>query len=206
VETVASTRQRRPAFDREKGVELARDLFHARGYDAVSVADLTEALDVKPPSLYAAYGSKLGLFERALRSYLETEYLSVQQILDDGADPASALTDLFVAAAKHYTRDGAPRGCLVTEAMRSDDDAAAALAATFAEGGVDVIRSYVAAHAAPEDADRILDYVLLTLRGLSSYACLGHSGEKLANCSIIAGRVLETEFARPAAGEPDAEH
>jgi TetR/AcrR family transcriptional repressor for divergent bdcA len=174
---------------------IARELFHGRGYDAVSVADLTEALDVKPPSLYAAYGSKLGLFERALSSYVSTQFLPVDDILAKGGDPASALTDLFVAAAKHYTRDTAPRGCLVTEAMRSDDADAAGRASAFAEQGIGIIREYVARFASSEDTDRIVDYVLLNLRGLSSYACLGYSGEKLVSCAMLAGRVLEGEFA-----------
>src|SRR6218665_82045 len=57
----AGTRKRRPAFDREQGVEIAQKLFHARGYDAVGAADLTAALGIVPPSLYAAYGSKAEL-------------------------------------------------------------------------------------------------------------------------------------------------
>ena len=39
-----------------------------------------------------------------------------------------------------------------------------------------------------------MDYVLLNLRGLSSYACLRYSQEKLVECSRIAGRALKAEF------------
>jgi TetR/AcrR family transcriptional repressor for divergent bdcA len=38
------------------------------------------------------------------------------------------------------------------------------------------------------------DYVLVNLRGLSSFACLGYTQEKLVECSKIAGRALEVEF------------
>lgn len=44
-------RLRRPAFDREAGVAIAQVLFHEHGYDAVSIADLTQALNIKPPSI-----------------------------------------------------------------------------------------------------------------------------------------------------------
>lgn len=191
---------RRPAFDREKGVRIAQAMFHARGYDAVGVADLTAALDIKPPSLYAAYGSKLGLFERALQSYVETDYLPVEDILASDKDPARALTNLFVAAARHYTRNPERRGCMVTEAMRADDADAATVAAALGTSGSRVIRDYIAAHAPAGSVDRILDYVLINLRGLSSFACLGYTAEKLVDCSEIAGGALKTEFAATAKG------
>nr|WP_204950416.1 TetR/AcrR family transcriptional regulator [Methylopila capsulata] len=175
-------------------------MFHARGYDAVGVADLTAALDIKPPSLYAAYGSKLGLFERALQSYVETDFLPVGEILATDADPARALTNLFVAAARHYTRNPERRGCMITEAMRADDAEAAAVASAFGERGSKIIHDYIVAHASPEAVDRILDYVLVNLRGLSSFACLGHTAEKLVGCSEVAGGALKAEFAASAAG------
>lgn len=195
--TEAPARQRRPAFDREQGVEIARALFHARGYDAVSIAELTAALGVVPPSLYAAYGSKLGLFERSLRSYVAKKTLPIDALLSLEGSPAERLTQLFVKAARHYTQDPVLRGCMVTEAMRADDPEAAAMAARFAAPGSDIIRSYVSRFATRTEAARITDYVLLTLRGLSSYACLGYSGKKLMACSQVAGRALDAEFSSP---------
>ena len=190
----STTRQRKPAFDRERGLEISEALFHARGYDAVSISDLTKALDIVPPSLYAAYGSKLALFERALTHYVKTSALPLEEILASGGSPADVLTALFVAAAEHYTRDPARRGCLVTEAMRADDPEAAAIASALAANGSAAIAAYVRAHAPEGDADRITDYVLLTLRGISSYACLGYPGTKLIECAKVAGRALEAEF------------
>lgn len=190
-----TARSRRPAFDRERGVEVAQALFHARGYDAVGIAELTQALDVVPPSLYAAYGSKLALFERALLNYVAKHALPVNEILASDAPPAEVLTDLFVAAAKKYTGDEVLRGCMVTEAMRADDLQAAALASKLAEPGSNAIRSYVARFCRARDVDRITDYVLLTLRGLSSYSCLGLSQTKLVGCAKVAGQALDVEFA-----------
>lgn len=197
-----AVRQRRPAFDRERGVEIAEVLFHARGYDAVSVADLTQALGIVPPSLYAAYGSKLELFERTLLHYVQHNSLPFEQLLAEPGAPADVLTGLFVASARHCTADPQRPGCMVTEAMRADDEQAAAIALTLAEYGTGLLRAYVAAHAPASEVERILDYLLLTLRGISSYACLGYSQEKLVNCARIAGGALNTEFA--SMGDPAA--
>jgi TetR/AcrR family transcriptional repressor for divergent bdcA len=194
-----STRQRRSAFDRENGVEIARKLFHGGGYDAVGIADLTQALGIVPPSLYAAYGSKLGLFERVLETYCANNTLPLEKHLRPGRAPAEALTDLMVAAARHYTRDPEQLGCMVTEAMQADDLQARDLAARFAKTGSDVICAYVARHAAKKDVERITDYVLLNLRGLSSYARLGYTQKKLVDCSRTAGRALDAEFAQASA-------
>lgn len=189
------TRPRKPAFDREHGVEVARALFHARGYDAVGIAELTEALGIVPPSLYAAYGSKLALFERTLRSYAATDSLQLDEVFSADGTPAEVLTGLFVAAARHYTRDPVLRGCMVTEAMRADDQQAAAVAIAIAQEASACIRAYIRKFVLASDVDRIADYVLVTLRGISSYACLGYSTSKLVDCCAIAGRALESEFA-----------
>jgi TetR/AcrR family transcriptional repressor for divergent bdcA len=187
-------RSRRPAFDREHGVEVAQALFHARGYEAVSIADLTQALGVVPPSLYAAYGSKLELFERALRRYVSTDALPVGEILESKQKPAEVLTQLFTAASLHYTRHPEQLGCMVTEAMRADDEQAAAIATALAKKDSELIRNYVSAHAAADDVDRIVDYVHLSLHGLSFHARLGYTGEKLVSCSKTAGRAFATDF------------
>lgn len=190
-----SVKKRRPAFDREEGVAIAQNLFHERGYDAVSVVDLTQALGIVPPSLYAAYGSKADLFERAMKRYAETETLPLADILTSERPPAEALAALFIEATKQYTRHDTRRGCMITEGMRADDPSARSRAAALAENASTAIRQYVAAHN-PTDAERITDYVLVTLRGLSSYACLGTPAERLIDCATMAGRALEQDFAR----------
>jgi len=191
----STVRKRRPAFDREEGVAIAQALFHERGFDAVSVADLTEALGVVPPSLYAAYGSKAELFDRAMKRYAATEMLPLGDILTPASPPAEALSALFVEAARQYTRHDTRRGCMITEGARADDELARTLASARAEGSREAIGQYVSSHN-PAAADRITDYVLVTLRGLSSYACLGYSTERLVECARMAGRALTQEFSQ----------
>ena len=60
------------SFDRNAAVETAMRLFWRHGYEGVSIGDLTKAIGVAPPSLYAAFGSKAGLYQQALTRYKET--------------------------------------------------------------------------------------------------------------------------------------
>lgn len=187
------SRQRRPAFDREQGIAIAQALFHQRGFDAVSLADLTKALNIKPPSFYAAYGSKAELFERAIHRYAGENALPMDKLLAPDRLPAEALTSLLVAAAQQYGRDSALRGCLITEGLRADDPTARNMAERFGDAGIQAIRRYLD-QVYPDAAQTLTDYMLITLRGLSAAACSGMSSERLVEVARIAGRLLTNEL------------
>ncbi|MDQ2080398.1 TetR/AcrR family transcriptional regulator [Xanthobacteraceae bacterium Astr-EGSB] len=56
-------------FDAELALERAMELFWRQGYEGTSLADLTDALGITRPSLYAAFGNKEALFRRVLERY-----------------------------------------------------------------------------------------------------------------------------------------
>ena len=56
-------------FCPEEALDTALHLFWRKGYEGTSVSDLTEAIGVNRPSLYAAFGSKEALFRRVLDRY-----------------------------------------------------------------------------------------------------------------------------------------
>lgn len=58
-------------YDREQVAAKACELFWRKGYHATSTRDIQHAVDMRPGSIYAAFGSKQGLFEVAIRYYLE---------------------------------------------------------------------------------------------------------------------------------------
>ena len=60
---------RKPNFDRDELIERARDLFWERGWAGTSLKDLEAALQMKPGSFYAAFGSKDALFTLAMEKY-----------------------------------------------------------------------------------------------------------------------------------------
>ncbi|WP_313516935.1 TetR/AcrR family transcriptional regulator [Pseudomonas sp.] len=190
------TRQRRPAFDREAGVAIAQAMFHEHGFDAVSLTDLVDAMDIKPPSFYAAYGSKAELFERAMQRYASENALPLDKILAPEHPPEEALCALLVAAAKQYGKDSTLRGCMITEGLRADDEVARTMAETLANGGLKVIRAYLD-NVQPGNAQTLADYITVTLRGLSASACNGMSRKRLIDVAQTAGRFISHELAGP---------
>jgi AcrR family transcriptional regulator len=63
---------RKASFDRQVALNKAVELFWSRGYYASSMKHIEEALDMRPGSIYATFGSKGGLFAEALEAYAST--------------------------------------------------------------------------------------------------------------------------------------
>ncbi|WP_342655219.1 TetR/AcrR family transcriptional regulator [Pseudomonas sp. F3-2] len=189
-------RQRRPAFDREAGVAIAQAMFHEHGFDAVSLSDLIEAMDIKPPSFYAAYGSKAQLFEKAMLRYASENALPLDKLLAPDRTVPDALAGLFVAAAKQYAKDNVLRGCMITEGLRADDEVAREMAQALANEGIKVIREYLD-QALPDKAQCLSDYLTITLRGLSAAACSGMPRKRLIEVAQTAGRFIAHELGSP---------
>ncbi len=191
MKTTKSTKARgRPRrFDPGDAVATAQRLFHARGYDAVSVADVTGALGIQPPSLYAAFGSKVGLYARVLERYGETDAIPLQELLRSDRPVAESLACVLEEAARRYAADPAAAGCLVLEGSRCNDPEARAAAQALHAAAEGLIRAYVAARH-PREAERITDFVGTTLAGMSAKARSGHGLDRLSATARLAGLAL----------------
>ncbi|RKP49627.1 TetR/AcrR family transcriptional regulator [Pararobbsia silviterrae] len=155
-------------------------MFHASGYDAVGLGALTDALGIKPPSFYAAFGSKVAFFERVLDLYART-VLPIDDVLREDRSAAEALTDLLERAARTYSRDPSRTGCLVLETARGNAaDESVALARAVTEVRRARIRTFVA-RTHPDCARAVTDYVTTVMSGLS-----GRSREGLSQARLLA--------------------
>jgi len=115
-------RRGRPrSFDREDALLRAMKVFWALGYEGATLTDLQEAMGgITAPSLYAAFGSKEGLFREAVELYSRTLGVPMMKALDEGATARASLEALLQAAVEAFCKPGAPRGCLlVLGAMNS---------------------------------------------------------------------------------------
>jgi AcrR family transcriptional regulator len=105
-------------FDVDQALDRALDVFWRNGYEGASVADLTAAMGINPPSLYAAFGNKAGLFRKALDRYIEQR----TRYWHDAFDEPSAR-----AVVEHLLRKGAdflteacnPQGCMMVRSAMS---------------------------------------------------------------------------------------
>ena len=92
-------------------------LFWRHGYEGVSVGDLTKAIGIAPPSLYAAFGSKAGLYRQALTRYKETlGRLGVAEIRSASSLP-DAVRVLLEGAARNVTHREHERGCMISSGL-----------------------------------------------------------------------------------------
>jgi AcrR family transcriptional regulator len=90
-------------------------LFWRKGYDATSVSDLTDAIGVNRPSLYAAFGNKEQLFRRVVERYTDGP-----ACFDDalGETTARGVAEALLAAAIELNAGrGRPAGCLVVRSI-----------------------------------------------------------------------------------------
>ncbi len=156
----------------------AQDLFHARGYDAVSLAELTAALGINPPSFYSAFGSKAALYKEALSRYEQSEGLDVETALAPGRSLSAGVAALLRLAADSYGR-GDCRGCMVIEGARSTIDPEAGDAARARLAGARAFIHERIARLDAENADIATDYVMMAMSGLSGSARNGMPLERL---------------------------
>lgn len=191
---ISRPRGRPRGFDPEEAVATAQQMFRARGYDAVSVADVTEALGINPPSFYAAFGNKAGLYARALERYSATAAIPFHEILSPDRPVGESLSNLIEEAARRYAADPAAAGCLVLEGIRCNDEEAREAARVFYTAAEDAVRCYVAERH-PDKAERVTDFVSTVMAGLSARARDGHDLDRLLAVARLAGRAIMQDLA-----------
>jgi AcrR family transcriptional regulator len=106
-------RGRPRGFDRDLALAKAMEVFWARGYEGASMADLTAAMGISSPSLYAAFGCKEALFREALRLYAATESDGIWGGVETAPTARAGFESFLYATAQVFTRPGKPTGCLV---------------------------------------------------------------------------------------------
>src|SRR5258705_11377611 len=95
------------SFDRDAALERAMLLFWRHGYDATSLTELTAAMGVTPPSVYAAFGDKKRLFLEAVDRYVMLSGWS-GQLIDEAPTARRAALGLMRQCAITYTGESTP--------------------------------------------------------------------------------------------------
>lgn len=108
---------RPPSFDRAEVIERATDVFWQRGYDRTSVSDLVQATGLKPGSLYAAFGSKKGLFLEVLKAYQANSAGRLRESLRQSRSPLEAIRCFFEELVEETLQDPQGRGCLMVNTL-----------------------------------------------------------------------------------------
>lgn len=112
-EIQAKSRGRPRGFDRDAALVAAMRTFWKLGYEGASMAELTGAMGINSPSLYAAFGSKEGLFQESLRLYLETEDSQTKANLFGAPTTRDGIAAMLRHSARSLARPGLPHGCML---------------------------------------------------------------------------------------------
>jgi AcrR family transcriptional regulator len=118
-----SGRGRPRQFNRQEALRCAMELFWAKGYGGTSLADLTAAMGINPPSLYAAFGSKEELFSEAVELYERSEGPEIWEALTTEPTARAAFGAYLRRTAHSFTRSDKPAGCLIVLGALNGSDA-----------------------------------------------------------------------------------
>jgi AcrR family transcriptional regulator len=187
-------------FDRDQALERALLVFWEHGFDGTSIATLTDALGINPPSLYAAFGNKRKLFDEVVDRYVRTYGDYGARALQQPTARA-AVQMLLDLAADVYTRPGHPSGCLVISGASSHaptgDDAAQRLHSqreSTKRALAEKIRADIEAGVLPADADAdaLAAFYAATIQGMNTQALDGATRSELQAIGELAMRAWPT--------------
>ena len=112
-DTPPRPRGRPRGFDRDAALERAIEVFWRQGYEGTSITDLTRAMRINPPSLYAAFGDKQRLYLEAIERYQRGRRDELGPLLEQAPTARAAIERLLNEAARLYAQPDAPRGCML---------------------------------------------------------------------------------------------
>ncbi len=182
------------SFDRETALHQAMLVFWRHGYEATSLNDLTAAMGVTPPSIYAAFGDKKRLFLEAVGRYVSGP-VTAHSIIGQAATAQDAAWGLLQAAATGFTGADTPPGCLLASSAISCSAAAAGVQGELAaiRRGIEarlrnrIVRAVEAGEmAGGTDADALAGHVMAVIQGMSTLARDGAGREKLMRVAATA--------------------
>jgi AcrR family transcriptional regulator len=174
-------------FDIDKALDRALRVFWRKGYEGTSLPDLTRAMGINRPSLYAAFGNKEALFRKALDRYAEGPAAYVREALKEPT--ARAVAERLLDGTIDLVTDRRnPRGCLMVHGALACGEAAESvqreLCARRAAGEAAVrqrLERAVAEGDLPADAvpADLARYIIAIIQGMAVQAAGGASRRQL---------------------------
>jgi AcrR family transcriptional regulator len=183
-------------FDADEALDRALRVFWQRGYEGAALSDLTAAMGINRPSLYAAFGNKESLFRKAIERYTDQQAGHMRDALLQPTARAVA-EHMLRGAADMATRPDCPQGCLGLQgglAMGEDSESARQQLADWRRTGEIGLRERFERAKAegdlPEDVDAgdLAKFVAVVSQGISVQAADGVGREQLHRMAEMALR------------------
>lgn len=183
----APNRGRPRSFDRDQALDAAMRVFWAKGFGGASMTDLTAAMGIASPSLYAAFGSKEGLYRETIERYVSTNIGTFWGVMDLPTARES-VEGLLRNAATAFSTPGLPPGCFVLQTAAEGGDLSPELASSLCEmrnSNADTLakrlqRGVAEGDVAPgTDVRAVADFYATVHKGLSLSAKGGAGADEL---------------------------
>lgn len=175
------------SFDLDQVLDKALEVFWQKGYEGASLPDLTQAMGINKPSLYAAFGNKEQLFLKAVERYENRPdaffYPSLQQ-----PTAYQVIERMLRGAAATACDPAKPTGCLLVQSALSCSDDAMRVKQALTErrqaGAQLLAQRLQRAHVegdlpADVNPNALANFVITVLHGMSVQASSGSSGADL---------------------------
>ncbi len=108
-------------FETEKALEAALRVFWQKGYEGAGLTDLTKAMGINRPSMYAAFGNKEALFRKVMDRYAERSGALIKKSLAAGT-AREAAERLLRGVADGFTECGGQAGCFLVQSSMACAD------------------------------------------------------------------------------------
>jgi TetR/AcrR family transcriptional regulator, copper-responsive repressor len=114
VEALSKRPRGRPrSFEREAALEKAMDVFWRHGYEGTSLAELTKAMGINAPSLYAAFQSKEELYMEAIDLYIARRREMMERIYNEEPTARAAVERMLREFVDTLCAKDSPVGCML---------------------------------------------------------------------------------------------
>ncbi len=180
-------------FDTEKALDEAMEVFWRHGYEGATIAELTGAMGINPPSLYAAFGSKEGLLKAALERYAKKRAEFMAEAL--ALPTARAVVErVLLKLADMQTDPENPPGCLLVAGGLAcgagAENVPFELAARRAEAEDQLRDRFIRAKAegdltADADPTALARYLSAVIAGMGVLASSGATREDLRQIALV---------------------
>jgi len=195
-ETATAQPGRPREFDPDAALERAMHVFWTKGYEGASLSDLTRAMRINRPSLYAAFGNKEQLFRKVLDRYVDGPLAYFGKALT-APKARDVVEQMFFGAARMASDPRLPSGCLMVQGALAVGNAAGSVrkeAAGRRAGSEVALRRRLqrakregdlAKNADPAELAR---YVMTVLQGMAVQGADGATPDQLRRVAQVALR------------------
>ena len=198
IKRIAPPAGRPREFDADEALDKALHVFRQKGFEGASLPDLTRAMGISRPSLYAAFGNKEELFRKALDRYSEQGMKLLQAALDE---PTAylAVEKILTGIADGSACSKTPKGCLLVQGALACGDGAQMIRQELAarRQRVEVLFRQRFEHAIAEgdlppdtSASDLAGFIATVIQGMSVQSSGGASREALLGIARTALKAL----------------